>query len=333
MSNNDSTLASTTMQSSPIENADRSVDETSLNPGDTTTVEMTVELDEDEFSLGDMELVELKDSFSPAFGAVDKNEIRPQGGNGGPGPDDDEFYAVWNEEAFTYRVSYDVTIPTDSDLGSEYDISGTFEWGDQSESLPSETITVEETMPEETSVELRPSEASAAPGEDATFDVVVGGADDGIVGYALDLSLDDASVAEFSTYSLTNDVDNDRSSLSGDSVLLDADLAENHEAEPYITIATVTVSGIENGTAELSTDNADIVSTENTSYSLASLDGATLTVEEVAGICAYTDESGVVGFSGLNDVIADWRTGEVGFTMLNDVISAWRSGEPVSECE
>jgi hypothetical protein len=123
-----------------ITNTDRTVTNTSVAPGETVTVEVVVDVNGD---LGPTETVQVTDEFSPAFGDATFNDSDPQVGGAGSNEDNTEFIAVWNENADNYTVSYDVTVPADASGGDQFEISGTAEVGDNSQELPTATLTVE----------------------------------------------------------------------------------------------------------------------------------------------------------------------------------------------
>jgi hypothetical protein len=262
-----------------INETSRSVADTELAPGGSTTVEVVVTTKD---SLGSAELFEIEEQFSPAFGTVELLNMDP-GGSAGAGPNNEEFLAIWSTTNETYTLTYEVTVPTDAESGDTFDIDGTVRTGDTSEQLPGATITVAGDVPEETTVSLEPTSDSAEPGDQTTFDVVVGGAGNGIGAYDMTVTSSDANVGEIVDYDLANDADTDNSQIAADgsSVDLDADLGSNtHEAAAEITVATVTVEAGEEGTSDFAFDSAGVDDTGGNSYTIDSTEGSTLTVAD-----------------------------------------------------
>ena len=261
-----------------INETSRTVADTELAPGGSTTVEVVVTTKD---SLGSAELFEIEEQFSPAFGDVELQNMDP-GGSAGPGPNNEEFLAIWSTTNETYTLTYEVTLPADAEPGDTFTIDGTVTTGDTSEQLPSATITASGDIPDETSVRLEPSSDSAEPGDQTTFDVVVEGAGNGIGAYDMTVTSSDANVGEIVDYSLANDAATDNSQIAADgsSVDLDADLSNTHEAATTITVATITVEAGEEGTSDFAFDSTGVDDTGGTSYTIDSTEGSTLTVSE-----------------------------------------------------
>ncbi|WP_255193321.1 hypothetical protein [Natronobeatus ordinarius] len=307
----------------------RVVQETEVAFGESTTVEVAVETEDE---LGEMELVRIDEQFSPAFADVEVLDFSPGGGNTDAGPDNDELIAVWNEDAETYSVTYEVTLPTDADAGSTFDLTGTIEVGDQEQSLPSGTITG--AIPEETSLELRPADATATTDDEATLEVVVIAPDEGVSAFDVEIDLDPIDVAEFVDYELINAAATDDSEIAADgsSVSLDVDLAEDHDPDFGVVVAELVLETANaSGTTDLTVDDATVTDTNGADYDLETLEGATLTVQDNP-LCAYTEADGTVSTNGLRDAIDAWRGGEIDTNLLRDAIDAWRSGDPVDGC-
>lgn len=270
-----------TDRSVEVQDADttREVGETEVAPGGSTTVELSVDFDGE---LGELEIVRIDDQFDPGFADIEVTSRVPGGGEGGPGPDNEELIAVWNEEAEEYSLSYEVTLPADADPGDEFEITGTLTIGDDEEALPSETIIVVDEIPDETGLELRPSDASARSDDEVTLDIVVTGPDDGISGFDVALETDDVDVATFADYELTNDAEIDDSEVADDGSLLtlDVDLLESHEEDFSVTIAEVTLEARGEGQAAISIDQPEIADSTGDEYDLETIEGATISVTE-----------------------------------------------------
>lgn len=262
-----------------IASVDRTVTDTEVAPGGTTTVEVVVATD-GELATG--ELVEVRDEFSPAFASVSLNDSTPGVGGAGAPPSNDEFRAVWNEDADAYTLRYDVRVPLSASPGDEFDITGTAAVGDESESLPSATITVVEGTPDTAAVSLAPTTESAAPGSETTYEVVVTGADEGVGSYALTVATDNASVGEITGVELTNDAATDATEIAADgsSVRIEADLGDDaHAAGNGVVIAEVTVAAGDPGATALAIDDAATIgNASGANYPLGLAGDATLQV-------------------------------------------------------
>ncbi len=261
-----------------VEEITRSVAETTVGPGESTTVTVTVDLTEP-LQLEPGDLVQVEDSFSTAFETVAHQDGLPQPGGAGGGADGGEYLAVWNEGASSYTVTYEVTVPFDVAGGDQFDITGTVDLAGQVEPLPDETLTVG--MPEETGVALVAPD-SPVPGNDTvSVDLVVTGADAGIGSYSVDLATDNTAAAAFDSIQLTNPAETDNSQVTdgGASALVDAELSADHTAEPAVTIAELTLATGTEGGATLSVDSASVADPGDTSYQVASLTGESLTLE------------------------------------------------------
>lgn len=263
-----------------VNRTERTVESDTLRPGATTTVEMTVVMEEGEYDLGSLELVELEETFSPAFADVEAVEVTPGGGSSGSGPDNVEFYAVWNEQALTYSVTYEVTVPETAADGDQYTLSGSFSAGDVQISLPSETITA---STDATGLELQPSDTTVPTEEQAVFDVVATGADSGVGSYSLTVSSSEPNIGKLADVSVTGQPDTDNSSVAvgGASALIEADLGSNDFAgaeEIVLAELTVNTSQSEGATDLTFDDGATVSDGTGTAYSLDYTERAALNV-------------------------------------------------------
>jgi len=113
----------------PIASADRTIDSTSVAPGETTTVTVRVQVEEDASRLS------ITESFSPAFASVSSPDISFEGGSGSvtitSKTDSQAVAAVSDVTAGTTVVmTYDVTGDAP---GTTHSISGTVATGDRTE--------------------------------------------------------------------------------------------------------------------------------------------------------------------------------------------------------
>jgi hypothetical protein len=271
-------LSKSDLTPAAVDEITRTVAETTVGPGESTTVTVTVDLTE-ELQLEPGDLVQIEDSFSTAFEAVTHQEGLPQPGGAGGGADGGEYLAVWNEGASSYTVTYEVTVPFDVAGGDQFDITGTVDLAGQVEPLPDETITVG--MPEETGVALVSSNSTVPRNETVSLNLVVTGADAGIGSYTVELATDNTAAVAFDNIELTNAAETNNSQITngGGSALVDAELSEDHTADPAIVIAELTVETGDEGEAILSVDTADVADPADTAYQVSSQTGVTLTIE------------------------------------------------------
>ena len=260
-----------------INTTERTVSDTSVPAGGTTTVEVFVDT---EGVLSNQGLVQVKDEFSPAFAAVEANDSLPGAGGASAGPQNEKFRAIWNEDANNYTVSYDVTIPEDAEVGDEFTVSGTVEVDGQTQSLPSETITV--ALPDTTGVKLAPTSASASPQSQRTFNVVATGVDEGVTSFSVNVSTNNTAVASFSSVAPANQATTDNSTVASDGswMLLEADLSNAHAAASEVVIGTVAVDTGQEGVANLSIDQSAVASSGG-SYTIERTESSTLTVSDL----------------------------------------------------
>lgn len=262
------------------EDTTRTVAETTVAPGGTTTVTVSVEF-EDELELDVGEIVRFDDELSQSAADIEHIMGSPVPGAAGPNESRDEYSAVWNESADSYSISYELTVPETADIGSEITLDGAFDIAGTVESVPGATITIEEPMPEVTGVELRPADAVGRPDDERTLDLVVTGADEGIGSYNIDLSLNNTDAATFLAVELTNPAKSDDSTVSDDSVTVEATLSEDHDAEASITIAEITLdTGSEGEGTDIDIDSATVSDPGDEAYDIEDIAGASLTVTD-----------------------------------------------------
>ena len=260
-----------------VEDTTRTVAETAVAPGGTTTVTVSVEFeDEPELEVG--EIVRFDDELSESAAGVEHISGSPVPGAAGPNESRDEYRALWNESTDSYSTSYELTVPETADFGSEITLEGAFEIAGTVESVPSETITVE---PGDPGVELRPSAPTAVVDSQTSLNLVVTGAVDGVGSFDIALSLDDTDVATFAAVNVANATESDDSTVSDDSVTVDATLSEPHDAKAGIPIAEITLdTGGEEDETDIDVDSAEVSDTGDDAYDIEETAGATLTVTD-----------------------------------------------------
>jgi hypothetical protein len=138
-------------------------------------------------------------------------------------------------------------------------------------------------------VVTQPGDASVDVGETTTFDVVVSNADGGVGAYNVTVGVADSSVASITDVELGGDPAFTDTFGSGDATTVraaGADTADTGE----VSILTVTVEGVENGTTDVTVDVNALGTEAGVNYAVPQATGATLTVgtgEEPAAPATY----------------------------------------------
>ncbi|AZH27180.1 PKD domain-containing protein [Haloplanus aerogenes] len=135
-----------------------------------------------------------------------------------------------------------------------------------------------------TSVSIQPSSSEITVDQTTTFDLVVDDANGGVGAYTATVSLDDASVAEITDVELQGNPAEQTSQVTiapdGSSVTIDAALMNTADTGS-VTVATITVEGVDDGSADLSTSVAALGDEDGNNYAVTGTTGASLTVTEV----------------------------------------------------
>jgi hypothetical protein len=146
------------------------------------------------------------------------------------------------------------------------------------------TLTVEEPTPaDEVSVSLEPSESTVGVGGETTLDVVVSGLDgDGVGAFNVTVTSADVDTASITDASIVaaNGGGSTEVTLAGDgsSVQLRA-FARDTADSGAVTVATVTVSGVDAGTTDLGLSAEALGDEAGENYEIASTTGATVEVQ------------------------------------------------------
>ena len=140
----------------------------------------------------------------------------------------------------------------------------------------------EPTPAPETPVSIEPESATVDEGEEATYEVVVPNADGGVGAYNVTVSVDNPDVASITDAAAEGNPSEETTTVSiaddGSSADVVAALADTDDTG-NVTIATVTVSGDNDGTSDIGL-SVDALGTEaGDSYSVSDVSGATITVE------------------------------------------------------
>jgi hypothetical protein len=197
----------------------------------------------------------------------------------------------------------DVVLSQDVEIAGDESTTVSFEAVDTSELAPS-TYThgvvteddsataqitieaVEEPADDAVSVSLEPTDATVGVGGETTFDVVVGDLDgEGVGAFDVTIESDDANVVGIESGELTGPQQGSGFSEitvadDGSSVQIQA-FAQDTDDSGEATIATVTVAGVDDGTADLTVDATAVGDESGANYAVSSESGATVTVEPV----------------------------------------------------
>ncbi|MCU4751278.1 hypothetical protein OB919_04650 [Halobacteria archaeon AArc-curdl1] len=140
-------------EATQVADADRSIADQALEPGESTTVTVTVETD----ATTDPALIE---SFDPGFATVDGLEATPETTTQAIKDDHEALVAVW-EEADRVTVTYTVSVDEDVEPGTVYTLTGDVETSAGSTPVAGDTtITVVETNRSIESLELEPGDST-----------------------------------------------------------------------------------------------------------------------------------------------------------------------------
>jgi len=147
------------------------------------------------------------------------------------------------------------------------------------------TISInEEPTASETSVSLSPESSEVVVDRNETYDVVVDNADGGVGAYELTVSLDNSSVASVTDVELGGGPDAKTQNVTfaddGSSVSVSAALANTSDTGS-VTIASVTVEGVAEGSSDLSVDVQALGNEEGDSYTITDENGASISVVEI----------------------------------------------------
>ncbi|OYR51709.1 hypothetical protein DJ74_03285 [Halorubrum sp. Ea8] len=147
------------------------------------------------------------------------------------------------------------------------------------------TISInEEPTASETSVSLSPESSEVVVDRNETYDVVVDNADGGVGAYELTVSLDNSSVASVTDVELGGGPDAKTQNVTfaddGSSVTVSAALVNTSDTGS-VTIASVTVEGVAEGSSDLSVDVQALGNENGDSYTVTDENGASISVVEI----------------------------------------------------
>jgi phage protein D len=171
-----------------------------------------------------------------------------------------------------------------------------------------------------TTVGLSPSNAAVAPGGTTTVDVVVDAASGGVRSYDLSVSVGDASVARVESVTLAGSPQYREVTYAADNSSVDVAAAAADTADAgSVTVATVTLAGVANGTTDVSLSVEALGDEANDAYAVTGTTGATLTVGDGGGSTAGAttvsltpaNATAAPGGTTTVDVVADAASGGV----------------------
>ncbi|MFC6873782.1 hypothetical protein [Halobellus marinus] len=148
-----------------------------------------------------------------------------------------------------------------------------------------------------TSVRLTPTTATIAAGESQEYDIVVSDVDGGVGAVTATISVDDTDVVSIGDVDLngdpgveTVDVESDGSEVFVRAALMDTDDSGS------VTIGTVSVEGVDQGSTDLSLDVESLGNEEGEPYDVGATPGSSLSVEgsaDATPLAISADESTV----------------------------------------
>lgn len=148
------------------------------------------------------------------------------------------------------------------------------------------SVTVgEDDLPTGTTADISPDNKEVPINGTSTVDVVINNADNGIGAYEMELSVANADVVEISDMELTNDplIEDVVINNQNSSVMVEVAMGENVHEPGNVTVATVTLEGVNDGSTELDFDSVNVADADDTQYTITDTDGSSLTATETRG--------------------------------------------------
>jgi hypothetical protein len=184
--------------------------------------------------------------------------------------------------------------------------------------------------PGDVEVSLEQANQTVDVGEEATYDLVVEGATDGIGAYMTTIELGDTSAATVTGFEHAHDPMFDNTEIHDDKVVVSTAMGDNIiEGNETTTLGTVTLAGTAGGETGLNfaggADEVGVVDAEDNSYNVTGAADATLQVEEVSVDVGLTPADQAVGVDGQTsyDVVVEGPTeGISAYTMMLELDNA-----------
>ncbi|GGN94259.1 PKD domain-containing protein [Haloarcula pellucida] len=150
------------------------------------------------------------------------------------------------------------------------------------------TITIEEPPTKQTTVSLQPTDQTTAVGIGTTYDVVVDDAQGGVGAAELRIAVDNTTAAEITGASVADDSATEEIEIAADGSWVDLEYAFADTADTgSVVVATVSVEGVNAGTANLSLEPTDtnsevlVFDESGQGYDVTGTNGASLDVQAV----------------------------------------------------
>jgi hypothetical protein len=176
----------------------------------------------------------------------------------------------------------------------------------------------------EVDVSLTPAEQTAGVGEEATYEVVVEGATEGISAYAMTIDVANSSVAGVDGFEHANDPMFDDTQVSNGTVEVNAAMGNNAiEPSNETVLGTLTVSGESTGTTEIEINQSSVdiaLDNENVSgYGVGAVTGGSLDVsQQAAGVELVAPGPVTTGNVTLDVVVTGAENGIAGYDLSVD---------------
>jgi len=169
-------------------------------------------------------------------------------------------------------VAFGPSFPTPGDRGVSVALrnrSGAVE-----ATVPPETVVVRNAS---VPVAVEPQQKSAPPGETRTFNLTVAGVPNGVGRYAVDLAVNDSSVANITDLAVVGGSGTTQTRANGERATMDA--SDLHTGNGTVTVARVNLTGRQVGWANLSVSVGTLGDTDGNGYDVTSTEAADFHVE------------------------------------------------------
>lgn len=127
--------------------------------------------------------------------------------------------------------------------------------------------------------DLSPDDADVNVDGTTTLDLVVRGADNGVGAYSATINVDDPSIVELSDIELTDDPTFGNVSIDadGESAHIEAAMGDEAHAPGDVTIATVVIDGITEGTTSIDISDVAVAAQDEQQYNITEQSSSTIT--------------------------------------------------------
>lgn len=298
-----------------VESAERTIEDEQLMPGSST--EVTVE-----FDLSEDAAASVVEAFEPGFADIEVVDEDPGAFLAEPDAANEELIALWEEEAETFSITYEVSVPEDAEGGDTFEFEGSVIPGedDDIDGTPIEgdnAISIVEEPPIDIDAERtieRPQVTEGASTE-VTLEIE---AEEAI---SLGLTEDfDPGFAE------AEYVDSEPEAFLADSDEANEEFIATWDTEATSFELTYEVTVPEDAEAGDTFEISGFVPIEDVEVPIEGDD----TIEVVESpLAEYADEDGFIDAQGVLAAFGDWQDGELDAQLFLEAFNAWTNNEPV----